>query len=49
MKFGPVVQEEMSFKDISYPELLQPLCSVTGSIYAILEEGIMRNDPVLLF
>ena len=27
MKFGPVVQE-MSFKDISYQELWQPLCSV---------------------
>ena len=28
MTFGPVVQEEMSFKDISYQELWQPLCSV---------------------
>ena len=28
MKFGPVVQEEMSFIDISYLELWQPLCSV---------------------
>ena len=28
MKFGPVVQEEVSFKDISYLELWQPLCSV---------------------
>ena len=28
MKFGPVVQEEMSFKDISYLELWQLLCSV---------------------
>ena len=28
MKFGPVVQEEMSFKDISYLELWQSLCSV---------------------
>ena len=27
MKFGPVVQEEMWFKDISYQELWQPLCS----------------------
>ena len=26
-KFGPVVQEEMSLKDISYLELWQPLCS----------------------
>ena len=28
MKFGRVVQEQMSFKDISYLELWQPLCSV---------------------
>ena len=28
IKFGPVVQEEISFKDISYLELWQPLCSV---------------------
>ena len=28
IKFGPVVQEEMLFKDISYQELCQPLCSV---------------------
>ena len=28
MKFGPAVQEEMSFKDISYLELWQPLCSL---------------------
>ena len=28
MKLGPVVQEEMSFKDVSYLELLQPICSV---------------------
>ena len=28
MTFGPVVHEEMSFKDISYLELWQPLCSV---------------------
>ena len=28
MKFGPVVQEEMLFKDISYLELWQPLCSL---------------------
>ena len=27
MKFGLVVQEEMSFKDISYLELWQPHCS----------------------
>ena len=28
MEFGPVVQKEMSFKDISYLELWQLLCSV---------------------
>ena len=28
MKFGPVVQEEMLFKDISYLELWQPFCLV---------------------
>ena len=28
MKFGPVVQEEISFKDISYLKLWQPACSV---------------------
>ena len=28
MKFEPVVQQEMSFKEISYLELWQPLCSV---------------------
>ena len=27
MKFGPVVQEEMLFKDISYLELWRPFCS----------------------
>ena len=27
MEFGPVVQKEMSFKDISYLELWQPLCT----------------------
>ena len=26
--FGPVVQEEMPFKDISYLELWGPLCSL---------------------
>ena len=28
MKFRPLFQEEISFKDISYLELWQPLCSV---------------------
>ena len=42
MKFGPVVQAEMSFKEISYLELWQPFVQWTESICAILEEGIMR-------
>ena len=48
MKFGPVVQE-MSFKDISYLELRQHFVQWTGTIYEILKEGIMRNNPVKLF
>ena len=51
MKIGPVVKEEMSFKDIFYLELWQPLSCVqlTGTICAISEEGTMRNNPVKLF
>ena len=45
MKFGQVVHQEMSFKDISYLELWQPFCT----IYAIIEKGILRNNPVKLF
>ena len=26
-EFGPVVQEQMSFKDVSYLELSRPFCS----------------------
>ena len=39
MKFGPVVQEEMPYKGISY---LEPSCS-------ILVENIMNNNSVKLF
>ena len=49
IKFGPVVQEEMSFKDISYQEFWQSLCSETETICVILEEGIMSNNPVKSF
>ena len=49
MKFGPVVQDKLSFKDISYLKLWQPFVQWTGTICAILEEGIMRNNPVKLF
>ena len=90
--FGPVVQEEMPFKGISYLELWQPFCSAernhlcnfgrgyyeeqfreiiwvsgqsfkrvliwsscgppvqwSGTIYAILKEGIMGNIHVKLY
>ena len=51
MKLGPVVQE-MSFKNISYLELWQPLRSVDWNdlckIFAILVECIMRNNHVKL-
>ena len=48
MKFWPVVQE-MLFKDISYLELWQPSIQWTETIYAIFEEGTMRDNPVKLF
>ena len=48
-EFGLVVQEEMSFKDISYLELWRPLFLRSGTICAILVEGIMRNNSVKLF
>ena len=48
MKFGPVVQEVL-IADISYLKLWQPLCHWTGTICAILEESITRNNPVKLF
>ena len=48
MELGPVVQK-MSFKDISYLELWQPLVQRTRTICAIFVEGIMRNDPVKYF
>ena len=48
MKFGPVVQE-MSVKDLFYLELWQLFVQWTGTICAILEEGIMRNNNLKLF
>ena len=39
----------MSFKDISYPELWQPLCSVEQDHLCNSIEGIMRNNYVMLF
>ena len=49
MEFGPVVQKEMLYKDISYLELWQPFVQQTQTICAILVEIIMRNNPVKLF
>ena len=48
-KFGPVVQEEMSIKYISYLELCQPLFLQSKITCAILVEGIMSNNSVELF
>ena len=42
--FGPVIQGEMSFKDISYLELWRDFCSVEQTICARLVEGFMRNN-----
>ena len=47
MKLGPVGLG-MLFKDISNLELWQPLCSADRNHYAILAEGIMRNNSVKL-
>ena len=46
--FGPVVQE-ISFEDISYLELCQPLFLWSKTICAILVEGMVRNISVKLF
>ena len=46
--FGPVVQE-ISFEDISYLELCQPLFLWSKTISAILVKSIMRNISVKLF
>ena len=42
--FGPVVQEEMSFKVISYLALWWPLLQWSGTICAILVEGIILEE-----
>ena len=47
-EFGPVVQE-MSFNDIKYLELWQPLFWPSITICAILVEDIMGNISVKLF
>ena len=43
-KFGPVVQEKMSFKAVSYLSLWWPLLQWSGTICAISEEGIMQEE-----
>ena len=47
-EFVPVNQE-MSLKDISYLELRWPFVHRSGTIFAILVEGIMRNNSVNSF
>ena len=45
MKFGPVVQEKMSFKDISYLELWQPLCSVHWNHLCNIGRRLYEEQP----
>ena len=51
-EFGPVVQETVSFKDISYLELCPPppppYAPQSKTIFASLVEGIMGNISVKL-
>ena len=47
--FGPVVQEEMPFKDIFIWRSGGPFIQRSGTICAILVEGIMRNNSVKSF
>ena len=46
--FGPVVKK-ISFEDISYIELCQPLFWKSKIIFAILVEGIMTYNSLELF
>ena len=46
--FGPVVQE-ISFEDIFYQELCQPLFRLSKTMCAMLAEVIIRNISVKLF
>ena len=49
-QFGPVVQEEMPFNDISYLELWRQFCSVElYHVCNILVACIKRNNSVKLF
>ena len=49
-EFGPVLQEEMSFKDVSYLELRQPLWfKWSGTICAIFVEYKYKDNSVKSF
>ena len=48
-EFGPVGQEKMPFKDISYIELWWHLCSAEWNHLCNLVECITRNNSVKLF
>ena len=49
MKFGPVVQEEMSFKRFLIWSSGDPSVQWSRTIYAILKEGIIGNIHVKLY
>ena len=49
MKIGPVVQEEMLFKIFLSWRSGGPPVQWSGTIYAILKEGIMGNIHVKLY
>ena len=44
MKLGPVVQEEMSFKDISYLELWLPYCNVERNYLCNFGRGYQEEQ-----
>ena len=48
-EFGPVVQEKMSFKDISYLELWRPFCLAELNHLCNLIKVIIRNNSGKLF
>ena len=48
-EFGPVVHQEMLFKDISYLGSGDPFVQWSRTICEILVKGIMRNNSVKLF
>ena len=43
-EFGPVVQEEMLFKDISYLELWHPFCSAKRNHLCNLGRGYYKEQ-----